>query len=87
MTTVHPVQAGTWPIPTNSDGSCPDGWFDTGLIDCCPSGTMNIHDHCDTQGGHELATANYLKCLAIAASQTIGDPASYTAAAAACTQN
>jgi hypothetical protein len=70
MATVHPVQAQvTWPTTPNSDGSCDAGWFNTGLIGCCPSGTTNIHDHCDTEQNHNAATNNYIQCLAAAALQ------------------
>jgi hypothetical protein len=50
------------PLPSNSDGTCPDG-FGATPIGCCPLGTENVHNFCESRESHQQATDNYLKCL------------------------
>jgi hypothetical protein len=50
------------PVPSNSDGTCPNG-FGATPIGCCPLGTENVHNFCESPESHQQATDNYLKCL------------------------
>jgi hypothetical protein len=37
--------------------------FGTTPIGCCPLGTENVHNFCESPESHQQATNNYLKCL------------------------
>src|ERR1700739_737305 len=63
MTSVVRVKAGVYPEAPNADGSCNEGWAIT-PIGCCPLGTENVHNFCESPEEHNQATNNYLACLA-----------------------
>jgi hypothetical protein len=82
-TSVGRVEAGVYPETPNADGSCNDGWAST-PIGCCPLGTENVHNFCESPEEHDQATNSYLACLAAAAAQDHGNPAQYAIDAANC---
>jgi hypothetical protein len=68
---------------TRLDKRCNDGWAST-PIGCCPLGTENVHNFCESPEEHDQATNSYLACLAAAAAQDHDNPAQYAIDAANC---
>lgn len=58
------------PVQPDSNGICPEGTFSTS-IGCCPNGTENVHDICESPSQHQEGTNAYLKCLIAHGAQDI----------------
>ena len=62
-TSAGKLEAGVQAEAPDSEGNCDTGWFLTS-VGCCPDGTTNVHNFCESPDEHNQATNNYIACLA-----------------------